>query len=735
MGKSAVWMFIAGLAISPAATAGINGAVNDQVFAVRGQPVLIDVHANDAGISAVRGMKVRSRPAHGSATVVGGRIRYTPAPGFQGQDRFSYVVVGANATGMATVSVAVGDGLALEGRVAEGVAAGAVVTASVGVTDFTDLVDTDGRYSLQVPLLADGMVTLDVRGAGTQAYIRLVSVVGEIERLAAEAGGDGVLSRVENNQVQVTSLSTALARLLRTANANVPIQADVQLYAAAENMDRSELLRQAAAVRIATSGDYPLPVGVPDTLALVEDFGTVDQFLASVHRYDPTAHANANASIVADPEIIVPAPLESFIGDFALVSDLGTSRAINGRYVQGYRFAQASGGAGSVLTALSNTDPSTVWRYENDAVDITPNHPVWQQYFPFRPDGGQVRALYATVRYRLSRLFKNESGRDLFAVTSTTREVYPDNPELPPTVRTGSYAQMGIPDDAPVGRFLHAEVIGSRTLGTPAEQANLPADSYGGSEQFIFYADGTARREFFNETLNWEIDVQGRLVLYLAGVRQAIFRKAKDDGRGAQGLLGEWNRDGRRSAKYTQSAIYDGFRFNAVNAEQSWRSGFSVGDSSLRPTDDLAFVLDLSGIAWQVLTTTTGTAVTPIGWSLADGVIEIVYYRNGSNQPVHYCSVGFNGCRIFLMRRWLPVGGDGGRAYVIEEFHQDLSGDGVLDLSQRRTNFYEQIARPPLPTASRETGRVHARRAPIKPALLRLSPAAARIPRAAPAQD
>lgn len=734
MRKVGVWTSVAMLAASGATWAGTGGAIDDQAFAVSGQPVVIDVGANDLGIPGVRGLKIRSRPRHGSATVVGGRIRYVPAPNFEGQDRLTYMIVGADATGTATVSVAVGEGLALEGGVIDGVGPGATVTASVGTMEFAAQINDEGRYSLQVPLNADGFVTLGARGDAMQSRIRLASVVGEVERLVLEAGNDRTLSRDENNQVQVNSLSTALARLLRLANADAPIQTDVQLYAAADGVDRLELLWHASAVRIAGRGDYPLPTGIPDTLALIEHFSIVDQFLAEVSRYDPRAQPDASASLVADPDVIVPTDPQDFAREFALVSDLGTAGAINGRYVQGNAVALTSVGTGSFLTAHSNTDPTIVWRSENNIADITPNRPVWQQYFPFLPNAGQVRALSATVRYQLSRLFKGQGGRDLFAVTSTTREVYPDNPELPETVRTRSLAQMGVPNQTPVDRFTPAEVIGSRTLGVPAEQANLPADTYGGSERFTFYADGTARRSVYNETLNWEIDIEGRLLLSLGGVQQAIFNKTKDDGRGALGVLGQWSRDGRRSAKYMHSATYDGFQFDALNAEHSWRGGFSIGDSSVRPSDVLDFVLDADGIAWQMLTTATGTAVTPIGWSVHGGVVELVYYRNGSNQPVHYCSVGFNGCRISLMRRWLPVGSDGGRAYVVEEFHQDLSGDGILDLSQQRTNFYEHIPRPPISTGKTGALRMEGSRGSARRLTPTVRPAARPGPRAAPAR-
>jgi subtilisin family serine protease len=84
---------------------------NDQTSTASATAVLIDVAANDAdpdGELSPSTLAVVTPPAHGTATVESGRIRYTPAGGFSGQDTFSYRLCDTrSACATATVTVTV----------------------------------------------------------------------------------------------------------------------------------------------------------------------------------------------------------------------------------------------------------------------------------------------------------------------------------------------------------------------------------------------------------------------------------------------------------------------------------------------------------------------------------------------------------------------------------------------------------------------------------------------------
>ena len=84
-------------------------AVDDQASTAEDTPVLIDVVANDTDPDgdALRVVAVMA-PAHGTATVVAGGLRYVPAPDYNGPDRFTYRVADSDGeTAAAAVTVAV----------------------------------------------------------------------------------------------------------------------------------------------------------------------------------------------------------------------------------------------------------------------------------------------------------------------------------------------------------------------------------------------------------------------------------------------------------------------------------------------------------------------------------------------------------------------------------------------------------------------------------------------------
>ena len=98
----------------PAATTGTanarrRSAVDDAARTYGTAPVLIDVLANDAGSGGLR-IVAMTVPAHGTATLADGMVRYVPVPGYRGRDTFTYAVVSADGrASRATVTVTVMD--------------------------------------------------------------------------------------------------------------------------------------------------------------------------------------------------------------------------------------------------------------------------------------------------------------------------------------------------------------------------------------------------------------------------------------------------------------------------------------------------------------------------------------------------------------------------------------------------------------------------------------------------
>ena len=168
------------------ARSSLQDAQDDFAITRPGQSVLVDVLGNDGALGGDLRLLKAFKPAHGSVAIEDGRIRYTPAAGFQGSDSFRYMVQSAKSQpGQATVNVEVGQGgvtLRLAGRVVDDPIPGATVTVSVGGFDFVTTADANGNYVLDIAALrGDAFVTIEATGTSeTGASVRFYSLAGEI---------------------------------------------------------------------------------------------------------------------------------------------------------------------------------------------------------------------------------------------------------------------------------------------------------------------------------------------------------------------------------------------------------------------------------------------------------------------------------------------------------------------------------------------------------------------------
>lgn len=682
--------------VSPLALALGARPSDDTALTARGRAVTVDVLANDAGLASPQVMQVRSQPAHGTAQLVGTSIRYVPEAGFTGRDSFTYLVKKGRNVGWATVTVEVGEPLLLKGRVTDAPIANATVNASVDGHHFTAQADAEGFYSLEIIGLDGGMVTLGAQGGAKQSTVNFLSVLGDFDRVLAEAGDDGELGRDENNQVQVTNLSTAQAYLLQLANGGAPITDDAMLEAARETLDSAQLLTMAAAIKLSVDGGYPLPAGTSDTLSLISDPEALEAFLGAVEADDPDALSEMINTIAADPNLTVPADPDALLGTYTLAYHLGAPGTVNTGNIQGERLTLDAGGGGSYVTSVPNADPSLEWSFDaatGRAVAI-PLNPTPLISYPVIDGIGQVRQEITTTRIEVAKLFDG-AGRDTLAVTKTTTFSYPENPELPSGSETGTSTSTGIRDEDGILPFTAAELQGTtRSMwiaGVPYQSSN-----YTGAALFTFESGGSGVRGD-DVPFSWSIDPLGRLLVDYADGTESAYGRVRQDGRKGESLAAEWRgADGTHSGALAISAIADGFAFTPATAQNDWRSGQYVSRVFFEPNNtDFFLVFGAGQAGWHVSYSATEAWPTAIGWTVNGGMVDALYYRNGANQPVHSCEVGVDGCYIWQIRRWHPVAMDGNRAYVIEDFLVDFEGDGTFEVTTQRGNFYD--ATPALP--------------------------------------
>jgi VCBS repeat-containing protein len=89
-----------GLNITP-----VTDIVADSASTLRDQPMAINVMANDNFERSSAAVGSTTQPVHGSVTLSGNVVTYTPAPGYSGSDSFTYTVNSGTTTETATVSI------------------------------------------------------------------------------------------------------------------------------------------------------------------------------------------------------------------------------------------------------------------------------------------------------------------------------------------------------------------------------------------------------------------------------------------------------------------------------------------------------------------------------------------------------------------------------------------------------------------------------------------------------
>lgn len=699
----ASWLLPIGLlAAAPALAVTGLPAQPDQAITATGRDILIDVMANDAA-GARAAVSIHRRPVHGTATVVGGKIRYNPNPGFTGRDHFEYLVKGVRSLGTATVTVDVGRALVLRGRVTDSPIVEAAVQASVDGNVFAAQADAQGNYAVEVIGLDGGMVTLAAQGNGSQAMASFNSVVGGFDRLLAEAGADGELVREENNQVQVTNLSTAQAYLMQEAMGGVPITDDAALEVAREAVDNGRLLSAAAAIRLAVDEGFELPEGVTDTLSLLNTPGALDAFIQEAEVLVPGALAAAMNAIASDPDLTVPTSADELVGTYTLAYDLGVPGTVNTGYIQGERLTLAADGTGELLLSAPNGDPGIAWTLDDKTgrAVVVPDNPVVQISYQVVDGYGQIMRAMVTSRYEFALLFKG-AGRDTLAMTRTINSWYPEHPQLPAEETVGTSTVLGLRDGAGTQAFDLSELAGTTRSMAIADTPYFNAN-YTGAELFSFAADQTGERSD-GVAFEWDIDGSGRLMVGYGDGSLAAYARVSSDGRGAEGLALDWtSASGMRSAMLQISAIADGFTFDTGNARADWLSGQNISRTAYVPNSTgFHVLLREQGLGWTLSLGEGFSQVVPGSWTVPGGWMEFSQYRDGSNTPVNRCEPQMVGCYLFQTRRWRPVAADGNRVYVIEEFLWDTDGNGVTEIQNQRINFYDSghpvpFVAPPAP--------------------------------------
>ena len=699
------------LGLSGPSRADLQKAQDDRaIVAGATTSVLVDVLANDAELgSNPRILKV-FKPSHGSVSVENGRIRYTPSPGYSGSDSFRYMAqADKSQPGMATVNVEVGPGgvaMQLRGQVVDSPIAGAVVTVSVGGFDFRTVADENGNYVLDIAALqGDAFVTLTATGESASGVpIRFYSLVGEIVRLNSASGGDGVLTRDEFNQLNVTNLSTAQYSLLTEANGGSAPDSDGELLPLMQNINLDKMLELAAIIKLVVDEGVPLPAGSTDLLDLISNPAAVDEFKDGLA---PDQLDVAIDAVSEDPNVVPDFRPGGIPGSYALVSASapGTIRVGQGGSGVLLSFSDTGGTSGTGHAICDLICGDLTWKLVGGDLETTLSAPYTYHYqVPGGAGCTNIRfdvddALTAISVHRL----QDGAGVDFVEVSFTYQIDYFDaNPAdgcLPPASGPVTQAIRYLAFEGGSGELPFAA---GENFGRMAMNFFTPDGSRHGAAIFDFDTHQVAIPEAL-PTFTHNV-VNGRLHIGLTDaatgrVADYEYRRYQMDGSRGEGMLMITTLpDGTQVSDYNLSSrVQPGFAFDLATMAGNWRSGFDASQFLGNPTIKPGFYVELNDDAGrtgnQHSTELNGQVLYSgnFGWNVVSGAMVASYWKQpGVPGTLAACPAGSDDCFEQRRRQWQPLGRDGNRIYVLEDImiHTAPNQPWVPNPTGQRTNFY-----------------------------------------------
>lgn len=604
--------------------------------------------ANDsAGRGALSLVSVEA-PAHGTAAVEDGKLRYTPADGFFGSDSLRYTVRAedSGATASARVALSVQARLTLSGLITDAPIANAAVTLQVGEQRIETSADDQGRYTAEVTS-ADPAGWVQVSGVSADGRVRLVSVVGELGQVAAAAEADtGAVDAERLPALSATHWTSAEAALRARALSGVLPASAEQMAATDGVVNAAALQTLATAVRLIADGGVALPEGAADSFALLLNDDRTQAFVAAQSTGNAEAFSAAHAAVLAD----APAPA----GEPWAVTEAHTwAYSDGGNPVSHVDLVLGLGPGGGATVFTNGGAHAASWTATGATLDVALTSPIETAYVDCLEDpvaGGctQYAAVYRTLGYRLQAMDSGGGVRPAVLVIFT-RSVWTEGPKSGEVIRESgddsgflaTFFDLARREGVQAGEL----TVGARLAGPVS--SDVAPDS-GMRRQDILRIDGqgSGTLEISGKAATWSLD-EGWLTVTAEGVTPRRYtRLQRDPMTGLESwLAASLPADPSAPVVYYGEADLlfadPGLVFTADNATRRWRSeGFVVAAPeaySLEPS----YVLNADGTA-------TGFVQR---WELrADGTLSLFRVRAGQEWP----------------RRWIPLSRVGPHWLVLE---------------------------------------------------------------------
>lgn len=624
---------------------------------------LVDVLANDSVSRGTLSLLSVETPANGTAVIEDGRVRYTPADGWFGTDSLRYTVraEAGGATATATLALTVQARLALSGTIIDAPVANAEVEIRVGEQTLQVTADEQGRYAAEV-LSADPAAWVQVSGTSPDGRVRLVSVVGALDAVAAAADAeDGTVDATVLPALDATHWTTAEAALMARANGGEIPDSPEALAAARAAVDPQAQLNLATAVRLVADAGVPLPEGSADTLAMLLDEAATNAFIEA-----QPAFAAARDEVAAEPRPTQPVALV-VDSPRRLMFTLGNPVSSGGGIVD-----LNPDGTAALHDQVGTGRGS--WALQDGWVTVTLSSPIVQESFPVWTDPAtgaqrQLRSEVRTLGLR-ARLIQGDWSAGVAEVDHQVEHVFTEGPPAGQPVGDIVDTDQGYPITvldvgARIGIAADELADGVRIAGLPVGEK--VTDPSGSRKDIVRLAgDGTARLELSEKNATWALD-DGWLALTFDGQTRRYTRVSRDPLTGVEVWAVEGRFDGveGRATEAIAAVIDPTLAFTEENAARSWRGeGFYRADPQTFAGSVLNLYADGTG---------AGSPPYPVWRIRNDGALELVRSRDG----------------VDYLRHWIPMRRTGNDWLVLEVVDFGYAGAGPN--IQWRVNWYRDL--------------------------------------------
>jgi hypothetical protein len=217
---------------------------------------------------------------------------------------------GATATANYSVTITrISFALTLVGKVVDGPIPDATVHVVVGDESFDSQTDVNGNYSVELEVdesNVDKLIKITATGnITTHPGVLFVSQLASFSQLANLAGSEAQLDSTDLFGLNVSNVTTVESVLLEKANEGMPPESNEKLLQLLQAISPAAKLELAALIKIIVDNEnYSLPEGVNNTLLLITDDTTQQNFKAFVNSQDSALIASTITAMIEDEALI-----------------------------------------------------------------------------------------------------------------------------------------------------------------------------------------------------------------------------------------------------------------------------------------------------------------------------------------------------------------------------------------------------------------------------------------------